>query len=42
MAEGQSVFILLGAGNTMEHSEKVLMILTEVQTGAYLDEDGII
>ena len=42
VSENQSVFIPLGAVHRMTNSEKVPMVLIEVQTGAYLGEDDIV
>ena len=42
VAEGQSIYIPLGAIHRMENPGKVPMVLIEVQTGAYLREDDII
>ena len=42
LAEGQSVYIPLGAVHRMENPGKVPMVLIEVQTGAYLEEDDIL
>ena len=42
LAEGESVYIPLGAIHRMANPGKVPMILIEVQTGAYLKEDDII
>jgi mannose-1-phosphate guanylyltransferase/mannose-6-phosphate isomerase len=42
LAENQSLYIPLGAVHRMENPGKVPMVLIEVQTGAYLEEDDII
>ncbi|PHS19419.1 MAG: mannose-1-phosphate guanylyltransferase/mannose-6-phosphate isomerase [Blastopirellula sp.] len=42
LSENQSVYIPLGAVHRMENPGKVVMVLIEVQTGAYLGEDDII
>jgi mannose-1-phosphate guanylyltransferase / mannose-6-phosphate isomerase len=42
ISENQSVYIPLGAVHRMENPGKVPMVLVEVQTGSYLDEDDII
>jgi mannose-1-phosphate guanylyltransferase/mannose-6-phosphate isomerase len=42
LTEGESVYIPLGAVHRMENPGKVPMILIEVQTGSYLEEDDII
>ena len=42
VTEGQSVFIPLGAVHRLENPGKLPVILIEVQTGPYLDEDDII
>lgn len=42
ITEGQSVYIPLGAKHRMENPGKLPMILIEVQTGSYLEEDDII
>jgi mannose-1-phosphate guanylyltransferase / mannose-6-phosphate isomerase len=42
LTEGQSVFIPLGTVHRMENLTKVPIILIEVQTGVYLNEDDII
>ena len=42
ITEGQTVYIPLGAIHRMENPGKLPMVLIEVQTGAYLDEDDII
>ena len=42
VTEGQSVYIPLGATHRMENPGKIPMVLIEVQTGAYLEEDDII
>jgi mannose-1-phosphate guanylyltransferase/mannose-1-phosphate guanylyltransferase/mannose-6-phosphate isomerase len=42
VSENQSVYIPLGAVHRMENPGKVPMVLIEVQTGSYLDEDDII
>ena len=42
VAEGQSVYVPLGAVHRMENPGKVPMVLIEVQTGSYLGEDDII
>jgi len=41
VAEGQSIYIPLGARHRMENPGKLPMILVEVQTGSYLGEDDI-
>ena len=41
VAEGQSVYIPLGAVHRMENPGKLPMVLIEVQTGGYLGEDDI-
>ena len=41
VAEGQSVFVPLGAVHRMENPGKLPMILIEVQIGSYLGEDDI-
>jgi len=40
--ESQSVYIPLGAPHRMENPGKVPLVLIEVQTGGYLDEDDIV
>jgi mannose-1-phosphate guanylyltransferase/mannose-6-phosphate isomerase len=40
--EGQSVYVPLGAVHRVENSEKVPLVLIEVQIGSYLGEDDII
>ncbi|MCJ7874834.1 mannose-1-phosphate guanylyltransferase/mannose-6-phosphate isomerase [Phaeobacter sp. J2-8] len=42
LSENQSVYIPLGAVHRMENPGKVPMVLIEVQTGSYLEEDDII
>ncbi len=42
VAEGQSIYIPLGARHRMENPGKLPMILVEVQTGSYLGEDDIV
>ena len=42
IAEGESVYVPLGAVHRMENPGKLPMVLIEVQTGAYLGEDDII
>jgi mannose-6-phosphate isomerase-like protein (cupin superfamily) len=42
VAEGQSIYIPLGATHRMENPGKLPMTLVEVQTGAYLGEDDIV
>ncbi|MEL7117731.1 MAG: cupin domain-containing protein, partial [Pseudomonadota bacterium] len=42
VTENQSVYIPLGAVHRMENPGKVDMVLIEVQTGAYLEEDDIV
>lgn len=42
VTENQSVYIPLGAVHRMENPGKVPMVLIEVQTGAYLEEDDIV
>ncbi len=42
LTENQSVYIPLGAVHRMENPGKVPMVLIEVQTGAYLEEDDIV
>lgn len=42
LTENQSVYIPLGSIHRMENPGKVPMVLIEVQTGSYLDEDDII
>lgn len=42
ISENQSVYIPLGAIHRMENPGKVPLVLIEVQTGAYLEEDDII
>ena len=42
ISENQSVYIPLGAVHRMENPGKVPMVLIEVQTGAYLEEDDIV
>ena len=41
VSENQSAYIPLGAKHRLENPGKVQMVLIEVQTGAYLDEDDI-
>ena len=41
VAEGQSVYVPLGAIHRMENPGKIPMMLIEVQTGSYLGEDDI-
>jgi mannose-6-phosphate isomerase-like protein (cupin superfamily) len=40
--ENQPVYIPLGAIHRMENPGKVEMVLIEVQTGSYLEEDDIV
>lgn len=42
VTENQSVYVPLGAVHRMENPGKVPMVLIEVQTGSYLNEDDII
>ena len=42
MTEGQSVYIPLGAIHRLRNPGIVPMVLIEVQTGPYLEEDDII
>jgi mannose-6-phosphate isomerase-like protein (cupin superfamily) len=42
LTENQSVYIPLGAVHRLENPGKVPMVLIEVQTGAYLEEDDIV
>lgn len=42
LSEGESVYIPLGAVHRMANPGKVPMILIEVQTGVYLEEDDIV
>lgn len=42
LSENQSVYIPLGSVHRMENPGKVPMVLIEVQTGSYLEEDDII
>ena len=42
VSEGQSVYVPLGAKHRMENPGGTLMVLIEVQIGAYLGEDDII
>lgn len=42
LSENQSVYIPLGAVHRMENPGKVPMVLIEVQTGVYLEEDDIV
>ena len=42
VTEGQSIYIPLGAKHRMENPGKLPMILVEVQTGGYLEEDDIV
>jgi mannose-1-phosphate guanylyltransferase/mannose-1-phosphate guanylyltransferase/mannose-6-phosphate isomerase len=42
LTENQSVYIPLGAIHRMENPGKVPMVLIEVQTGTYLEEDDIV
>ena len=42
LTENESVYIPLGAVHRMENPGKVPMVLIEVQTGAYLEEDDIV
>ena len=42
LTENQSVYIPLGAVHRMENPGKVPMVLIEVQTGSYLEEDDIV
>ncbi len=42
ITENQSIYIPLGTRHRLENPGKLPMILIEVQTGAYLDEDDII
>lgn len=41
VAENQSIYVPLGAVHRMENPGKVDMVLIEVQSGSYLDEDDI-
>ena len=41
ISEGESVYVPLGAVHRMENPGKIPMILIEVQTGSYLQEDDI-
>ncbi len=42
LSENQSVYIPLGAMHLMENPGKVPMVLIEVQTGVYLEENDIV
>lgn len=42
IGENQSVYIPLGAVHRMENPGKIPMVLIEVQTGSYLEEDDIV
>lgn len=42
LTENQSVYIPLGSVHRMENPGKVPMVLIEVQTGSYLEEDDIV
>jgi mannose-1-phosphate guanylyltransferase/mannose-6-phosphate isomerase len=42
MAEGQSVYVPLGARHRLENPGEFPMVLIEVQIGTYLDEDDIV
>jgi mannose-1-phosphate guanylyltransferase/mannose-6-phosphate isomerase len=42
LTENQSVYIPLGAVHRLENPGKMPMVLIEVQTGAYLEEDDIV
>lgn len=42
VSENQSVYIPLGETHRIESPGKLPMVLTEVQTGAYLGEDDIV
>tara|TARA_B100001113_G_scaffold320990_1_gene290553 strand:- start:159 stop:644 length:486 start_codon:yes stop_codon:yes gene_type:complete len=42
ITEGQSIYIPLGSKHRLENPGKLEMILIEVQTGPYLEEDDII
>jgi mannose-6-phosphate isomerase-like protein (cupin superfamily) len=42
VSENQSIYIPLGTRHRLENPGKLPMILIEVQTGAYLEEDDII
>ena len=42
VTENQSVYIPLGAVHRMENPGKLPMVLIEVQTGSYLEEDDIL
>jgi len=42
ISEGQSIYVPLGAKHRLENPGKVPVILIEVQTGRYLEEDDII
>lgn len=42
VTENESIYIPLGSRHRMENPGKVPMVLIEVQTGAYLEEDDII
>ena len=42
VTENQSIYIPLGAKHRLENPGKLLMVLIEVQTGAYLGEDDIV
>ena len=41
MAEGQSVYVPLGARHRLENPGALPMVLIEVQIGSYLSEDDI-
>lgn len=42
LSENQSVYVPLGAVHRMENPGRVPMVLIEVQTGAYVEEDDIV
>jgi len=42
MAEGQSVYVPLGARHRLENPGELPMVLIEVQIGTYLGEDDIV
>jgi mannose-6-phosphate isomerase-like protein (cupin superfamily) len=42
MAEGQSVYVPLGARHRLENPGEFPMVLIEVQIGTYLGEDDIV
>lgn len=41
LSENESIYIPLGSKHRLENSGKIPLVLIEIQTGSYLEEDDI-